>query len=1047
MKLWSAIFVICLLASTVQGVFAAQGSGTGADSDLFSEAPLNPEYIEYKNAVSHDQSGVIPEPADKSHLKGKKVSKKALEAEVQGISDVSADETGEIVSAAPATYDLRTLGRVSPVKNQGSCGSCWAFASYGSMESEALPTQLFDFSEDNLKNTHGFDLAPCSGGNAGMATAYLARWSGAVAEADDPYSATSTTSPTGLPVQEHAQEILTIPSRSGPLDNDNIKSALQTTGALYTTMYWSDISYNATTGAYYYKGTSGTNHAVTIVGWDDTYSRFNFNYGNSIPGDGAFIVKNSWGTSWGNNGYFYVSYYDSLIGKSLTAYTGESAANYDHIYQYDPFGWISSTGYSSDTAWAANVFTATSQEAVSAVGLTTNQINTAYQISIYTSPTQGPINSAGPVTTVQGTIGIPGYHTVKLPTPVKINSGQKFSVVVKFQTPNFNYPITFEKPVGGYTSQATASAGQSYISSTGTTWTDLTTKITNANVCLKAYTVNTASTSPSITVTSPNGGESWVLGSSHDIAWTSSGDVGSYVKIEVLKAGTVVQTLSSSTANDGSFTWTISTALATGTDYSIRITSTANTAIKDTSNTYFTLAPAPSTSSITVTSPNGGESWVLGSSHDIAWTSSGDVGSYVKIEVLKAGTVVQTLSSSTANDGSFTWTISTSLATGTDYSIRITSTANTAIKDTSNTNFALAPASSTSSITVTSPNGGESWVLGSSHYITWTSSGDVGSYVKIEVLKAGTVVQTLSSSTPNDGSYSWTISTSRAAGSDYRVRITSTATTTITDMSNTYFTLASAETSTPVADFTGTPTTGPATLTTTFTDTSTNSPTSWAWTFGDGTTSTLQHPSHTYSAAGTYTVSLKATNAGGSNTLTRTGYITVSTTTAAPVAGFTGTPTSGSAPLAVAFTDTSTNSPTSWYWTFGDGTTSTLQHPSHTYSAAGTYTVSLKATNAGGSNTLTRTGYITVSSTAVAPVAGFTGTPTSGSAPLTVAFTDTSTNSPTSWAWTFGDGGTSTLKNPVYTYTTSGIYTVTLKATNAGGSSQVVMKNYIKVRK
>jgi PKD repeat protein len=109
--------------------------------------------------------------------------------------------------------------------------------------------------------------------------------------------------------------------------------------------------------------------------------------------------------------------------------------------------------------------------------------------------------------------------------------------------------------------------------------------------------------------------------------------------------------------------------------------------------------------------------------------------------------------------------------------------------------------------------------------------------------------------------------------------------------------------------------------------------------------------------------------------------------------------------------------------------------------------VSLKATNAGGSNTLTRTGYITVSSTAVAPVAGFTGTPTSGSAPLTVAFTDTSTNSPTSWAWTFGDGGTSTLKNPVYTYTTSGIYTVTLKATNAGGSSQVVMKNYIKVRK
>ena len=255
-RISSTILVICLLASTVQGVFAVQESGTDTDSGLISEAPLNPEYIEYKNTFqspewvkqinSKDQLGYIPEPADTSHLKGKKVSKKALEAEVQGISDIPAGDTGEILSA-PATYDLRTAGRVSPVKNQGSCGSCWAFASYGSMESEALPGQLFDFSENNLKNTHGFDYAACSGGNAQMATAYLTRWSGAVAEADDPYVESSTTSPTGLPVQEHAQEILMIPGRSGPLDNDNIKAALQTTGALYTTMYWSDTYYNAAT--------------------------------------------------------------------------------------------------------------------------------------------------------------------------------------------------------------------------------------------------------------------------------------------------------------------------------------------------------------------------------------------------------------------------------------------------------------------------------------------------------------------------------------------------------------------------------------------------------------------------------------------------------------------------------------------------------------------------------------------------------------------------------------------------------------------------------
>ena len=133
-------------------------------------------------------------------------------------------------------------------------------------------------------------------------------------------------------------------------------------------------------------------------------------------------------------------------------------------------------------------------EAVSAVGLSTNQVNTAYQIYIYKNPDQGPLNSAGPVSTAQGTIGIPGYHTVTLPTPVTVNAGEKFSVVVRFQTPNYNYPITIEKPVSGYSSQATASAGQSYISSTGTTWTDLTTSIPNANACLKAYTVNTGTT-------------------------------------------------------------------------------------------------------------------------------------------------------------------------------------------------------------------------------------------------------------------------------------------------------------------------------------------------------------------------------------------------------------------------------------------------------------------------------------------------------------------------------------------------------------------------
>ena len=106
------------------------------------------------------------------------------------------------------------------------------------------------------------------------------------------------------------------------------------------------------------------------------------------------------------------------------------------------------------------------------------------------------------------------------------------------------------------------------------------------------------------------------------------------------------------------------------------------------------------------------------------------------------------------------------------------------------------------------------------------------------------------------------------------------------------------------------------------------------------------------------------------------------------MADFSGTPTTGQAPLTVNFTDLSTGSPTSWSWNFGDGGTSTLQNPSHTYSAAGQYTVSLTATNSAGPDSTTKTNYITVSATVTPPVADFSGTPTTGQAPLTVNFTD-----------------------------------------------------------
>ncbi len=154
----------------------------------------------------------------------------------------------------------------------------------------------------------------------------------------------------------------------------------------------------------------------------------------------------------------------------------------------------------------------------------------------------------------------------------------------------------------------------------------------------------------------------------------------------------------------------------------------------------------------------------------------------------------------------------------------------------------------------------------------------------------------------------------------------------------------------------------------------------------------------------------------------------------APVADFTETPTSGTAPLQVQFTDHSPSKPTNWLWDFGDGTTSTSQNPSHTYTTPGTYSVTLQAKNSWGTSPVSSPQSVTV---VPPPVASFTEDQTSGTAPLAVQFTDASTNTPTSWLWSFGDGSTSTTQNPLHTFATAGTYLVTLQATNGSGTSPV----------
>ena len=255
-----------------------------------------------------------------------------------------------------------------------------------------------------------------------------------------------------------------------------------------------------------------------------------------------------------------------------------------------------------------------------------------------------------------------------------------------------------------------------------------------------------------------------------------------------------------------------------------------------------------------------------------------------------------------------------------------------------------------------------------------------------------------------------------------------------------------------IPNLTALPTSGTAPLTVQFNDTSTGPHNQWEWNFGDGNTSSEQNPEFTYNEAGSYSVTLNVSQAGGdSASTTQHNYITVSAVSQEPpVADFSGNPVSGNTPLTVTFTDLSTNTPTSWNWSFGDDSleNATEQNPIHTYIQSGNYTISLNATNSAGSNITIRTNYINVNTAPEGAVANFSGTPTSGISPLTVQFNDTSTGfvSPITYFWDFGDGSTSTERNPSHTYTASSPenYTVTLNVTgNYGKTNSIIKSSYI----
>ncbi len=422
----------------------------------------------------------------------------------------------------PATFDWRNYNGydyVTPVKDQGNCGSCWAFSTTAALESNVLITKgaFSNLSEQILVSCSG--AGSCSGGYIDKASNYFIN-TGIPDENFYPYTATNGSCANAITGwQNYTDQISNWywVSVSSPTV-DTLKTWLNNYGPLVTTMnvytdfyYYSGGIYSYTTGSYV------GGHGVLLVGYDDTNQ--------------YFIVKNSWGTGWGESGYFRIAY--------------------SEISDLVDFG--------------------------------------QYTIAYYTS-----------------------------------------------------------------------------------------------------------TAAPGITLASPNGGEQWQAGTTAAIKWNYTGNPGSYVKLDLYKGSAFYSTIASSVQigsnGSGSYSWTIPSSQAVGSDYQVMVTSTTNTSYYGESGNYFSIvAPAPA--GITVGTPNGGESWKIGSNQAISWTYTGNPGAYVKIELLKSGAVASTIASKanigSAGQGIYRWKIPSSVSVGSDYTVRITSVTNAAVSDTSNNAFSI----------------------------------------------------------------------------------------------------------------------------------------------------------------------------------------------------------------------------------------------------------------------------------------------------------------------------------------------------------------------
>ena len=463
-----------------------------------------------------------------------------LDEEYQIIPDVLSNDNSsidgmEIAKAAtyPAAYRTENL---PAVRDQGIYGVCWSFSTISLIETNLIKKNLassdIDLSELHLVNytyncvndplgglegdVNKFDTSHGSvmqyGGNVEMAANSLLDWEGAVNEDVVPYTIDYIRQVENEQLDDslaYGKDVAHVQNfyRVNITSRDDVKKAVMDYGAVSISYFsdqssdWSTDNYNSSTAAYYCPNAYTSNHAVTIVGWDDDYSADNF--ATTPDGNGAWIVRNSWGSYYGKEGYFYLSYYDKSIYTVGYALEAELSDNYDNNYQYDGAMLYGYMGYGGSNKYA-NIFEAKANqdgsENIKAVSFMTGRsTNLNYTVSIYTNLTDETNPESGTLAAQKsGITTYDGTYTVNLDSPVEINEGNKFSVVVEVRnasgkTSYLAYERSMQSGMAGYWCTASAKENQSFVANPYGYWDDFG-KARSCNFIIKAFTDNETQT-------------------------------------------------------------------------------------------------------------------------------------------------------------------------------------------------------------------------------------------------------------------------------------------------------------------------------------------------------------------------------------------------------------------------------------------------------------------------------------------------------------------------------------------------------------------------